>query len=267
MTEENLTACGSDLIGRSIRILPVVTSTNDLLKAEAELGKSDEGAVLITEHQSAGRGRLDRCWESQPGKSLLFSILLTPETKLGNPQLIGLLTSLGLLEGLINYFQKETKETGFPHEIIRLKWPNDLMVKKRKLCGILSDAGVDVRGRTFVVVGIGLNVNQSLNDFPKHLRNIAASLYLLTGRIHLREKLLKAIITSIEKHYLRLKAEGVDWIPETWLDRAGIKGKYIGVGDSNGRFYGIRTGLGDDGALKLRLDDGTHRTIYSGDTY
>ncbi len=265
MNKENLTSCGSDLIGRSIRVLPVVASTNDLLKAEAEQGKVEEGAVVLAEYQSSGRGRLDRQWEAPPGKSLLFSTLLFPETSQGNLQLTGLLTSLAMLDGLTSYFKNDTEEPYNSDVKIRLKWPNDLVVEKRKLCGILSDAGVDVLGRNFVVVGVGLNVNQSLNDFPEPLRRTATSLYLMTGHFQSRERILKAVIASLENYYLRLKTDGYAWIPATWLERAGIMGKRVEVSDNGGKLTGACAGLADDGALMLNLPDGKQKMIYSGD--
>ncbi len=253
---EDFTTCGAELIGRSIRVLPVIDSTNDLLKAEAEDSISDEGDIIITEHQTAGRGRLNRQWESPPGKSLLLSILLKPEILSEKLQLAGLMVSLGVLDGLSGYLESEN---------IRLKWPNDLMAGGRKLCGILSDAGVDKTGRNFVITGIGININQTPVDFTELLRDTATSLYIMTGCQHSRSAVLKLVIARVDEHYRRLKTEGGDWIAPAWLKRAGITGREIEIIDNNNTIRGICRGLNENGALLLELPDGVVREIYSGD--
>jgi len=265
MTEEDFTTCGSELIGRSIRVFPVVESTNSLLKAEAETGMAAEGNVILAEYQTTGRGRLDRRWESPPGKSLLLSLLLLSHTSNERLQLIGLMASLCVLDGLCNYFCENVEEPERYTGNILLKWPNDLMIGRRKLCGILCDAGVDRHGKDFIVVGIGLNVNQSLGDFPELLRNIASSLYIMTGKKHSRTSVLKEILASFEGYYRRLQSEGSEWIAPAWLTRAGILGKQIEVKDNRNRIRGICAGLETDGALLLKLEDGTLETIYCGD--
>ncbi|MCF7811664.1 biotin--[acetyl-CoA-carboxylase] ligase [bacterium] len=264
-TDIDFTFCGSTLIGRSIRSLPVVVSTNNLLKAEALEGIAAEGAVVVTDYQTAGRGRLERQWESPPGKSLLFSLLLFPGDSAGKLQLMGLMCSLGVLGGLTEYSQMTNENRGIPIDKISLKWPNDLMVEKRKLCGILSDAGVDKKGRHFIVVGIGININQTFADFPGNIKNIATSLQLISGKTQYRGLILKSILRRLEKYYQRLKQEGFDWIAAEWLDRSGLLGKKLEISDNNGKIHGICTGLQNDGAMRLSLTDGTNKTIYSGD--
>ncbi len=253
---DDFTSCGTELIGRTIRVLPVIDSTNDLLKAEAEDSISDEGDIIIAEHQTAGRGRIDRQWESPPGKSLLLSILLKPEIPSEKLQLAGLMISLGVLDGLNDYLECES---------IRLKWPNDLIAGGRKLCGILSDAGVDKTGRNFVVAGIGINVNQTPTDFTEPLQDTATSLYIMTGNQHSRSAVLKLVIARIDEYYRRLKAEGSNWIASAWLEQAGISGREIEIKENNGNIRGVCKGLNEDGALLLELPDGVVRMIYSGD--
>jgi len=264
-TGADFTSCSAMLIGRRIRHLPEVTSTNDLLKAEAEAGIAQPGEILITEHQTAGRGRLDRIWESPPGKSLLFSILLRPEIHGLKLQLMGLLVSLGILEGLTDYLGENESHPNRLIQALRLKWPNDVMVGKRKLCGILSDAGQDNRGRSFVVVGVGININQSSADFPGALRNIATSLYIMTGQEHDRVSIFGSLLRNIDRHYERLIREGDGWIPLIWLKRSGLAGTQVGCTDSGRTIRGKCRGINPDGAIELEMPNGAIRTIYSGD--
>ncbi len=262
---DDFTSCGAGHIGIRIRVLPVVTSTNDLLRIEAENGLSAEGDILVAEHQTTGRGRLDRSWESPPGKSLLFSTLLYPNISSSYLQLMGLMASLSVLGGLSNYLRQDVQDPERYIRLIRLKWPNDLMVGKRKLCGILSDAGNDKNGRSFAVVGIGINVNQSLVDFPEQLRSIATSLYIMTGIEHNRMRLFKAIVASMESYYNRLTGEGSNWIAPNWLERAEIKGKRIEIKENSESITGICLGLNEDGSIQLQMPDGRIRAIYCGD--
>ena len=264
-SDSDFTSSGAILIGGKIRHLPEVTSTNDLLKAEAEEGIAQPGEILITEHQTVGRGRLDRIWESPPGKSLLFSMLLKPEIHGLKLQLMGLLTSLGIQEGLADYLGENEVQPERFIQALRLKWPNDIMVGRRKLCGILSDAGLDNRGQGFVVVGVGVNVNQSSADFTKTLRNAATSLYIITGHEHDRVRLFRSFIRHIDRYYERLIREGDSWIPSTWLNRAGIAGTKVECRENARTIRGKCRGISPDGALELEMPDGAVRTIYSGD--
>ncbi len=262
---DDFTSCGAGHIGIRIRVLPVVTSTNDLLRIEAENCLATEGDILVAEHQTAGRGRLDRSWESPPGKSLLFSMLLYPKIPSSYLQLMGLMASLGVLDGLSDYLQHDIQDPERYIRSIRLKWPNDIMAGKRKLCGILSDAGIDKTDRSFTVVGIGINVNQSLVDFPEQLRSIATSFYIMTGIEHSRTRLFKAIVAALEGYYKRLIEEGSNWIAPDWLKRAGIRGRRIEIKENGESITGICIGLNEDGAMQLQMLDGRVWTIYCGD--
>ena len=199
-------------IGNNIRRCDVLPSTNSLLKAEAEMGLAQEGAVIVAEHQTAGRGRFDRQWESPPGKGLLFSILLSPDLKSDRMQLIGLMASLGVVDGVEELINAECPPSASNHNSssvhLQLKWPNDILVDGKKLCGILCETSCDPDGRRFVVAGIGLNVNQSEDDFPPWLRRTANSLYIITKQTQPREKLLGLILSYIDLYYRKTVREG-----------------------------------------------------------
>jgi len=265
MPIRDFTSCGSEHLGRKIRVLPQVSSTNDLLKAEAEAVIAKPGELLLAEYQTAGRGRLERSWDSPPGKSLLFSILLRPQITDHSLQLMGLLVSLGIYDVLGEYFKTNETQPEKYQQALRLKWPNDIMVGKRKLCGILSDAGLDRNDEIFVVVGIGLNVNQTTGDFPEELRSTATSIYIMTGREQDRIELFRLLIKNIDRYYTRLMAEGSDWIANTWLKRAGIAGTMVECRNNGEIIQGKCNRIFVDGALELELQDGSVRVIYSGD--
>ena len=277
----------SGISGAPLRRLEVVESTNSLLKAEAEAGLVEEGAVVVAEHQTAGRGRLDRRWEAPPGKALLFSALLYPELPPDKLPLAGLMVGLAVSESvsrfvgesvsenyelrITNYELKESDKSPLQSKIqnpkskIILKWPNDILAGGRKLGGILCESGFGPNGRRFVVAGVGLNVNQTAEDFPPGLRNAAASLYLVTGQIKEREAVLGMLLTALERSLLRLRDEGCGWIVPEWLAQAPIVNQRVTVTEGKTKITGLGLGLEPNGALKLRLDDGSVRLIHTGD--
>ena len=261
----------SRIIGKSIRYFPVVNSTNSLLKVEAEEGLFDEGAVLIADYQTAGRGRFDRQWVSPPGKALLFSVLLKPRIDPGHQQLMSLMISLAVLDGLEEHLCRDghhvvgTGDASVSEIPFRLKWPNDILTDRKKICGILCDTGVNKSGERFIIAGIGINVNQSFLDFPAELQGLITSLFIETERTQLRAKLLGLILKQLEVYYHKLNEIGPGWIAPAWLDRAGIKGDVLTVVEQSQTISGECIGLNREGALMIRKHDGSIQAVYSGD--
>ena len=263
----------SGILRAPLRRLEVVESTNSLLKAEAELGRVIEGTVITADHQTAGRGRLDRRWEAPPGKALLFSALLYPDLPPERLPLTGLMVGMAVGESVSRFVGESVRENyelgeskiQNPKSKITLRWPNDILAGGRKLCGILCESGVNPKGRHFVVAGVGLNVNQTMDDFPRELRRIATSLYLITNQTQPRDARLGSILNGIETHYNRLKEAGADWVVQEWLNRAELVGKRLTVRDGETYITGVCAGLNDNGSLRLALPDGQIKVIHSGD--
>lgn len=259
------------IIGKSIRHLPVVDSTNSQLKAEVEAGLFGEGSVLVADYQTTGRGRFDRQWVSPPGKALLFSIILKPCIDPGEQQLVSLLVALAVTGGLDEHFGKHEhdsrgNEIPYRDEIcLRLKWPNDILCDGKKMCGILCETGHSKSGERYIIAGIGLNVNQSESDFDAGLKGNVTSLYVETERIQQRGKLLGLILRQLEVYYDRLQETGTRWIAPAWLDRAGIQGDILTVIEQSRTISGECVGLNREGALMVRKHDGEIITVYSGD--
>lgn len=269
----------SGLFGAPLRRLEVVESTNSLLKAEAELGRAVAGAVIVAEHQTAGRGRMDRRWEAPPGKGLLFSVLLYPDLEPDRLPLVGLMIGLSVCQSIgstilqsANRFNdakafESDQNSAFraPQSALTLKWPNDILAGGRKLCGILCESGVDPQGRRFIVAGVGLNVNQTIEDLSSELRRTATSLYLITGATQPRDPLLGSILKGIESGCRRLQTENSDWVIVEWLQRSESVGKRLTVSLGTSKREGICEGLEPNGALRLRVADGSLKIIHSGD--
>ena len=254
-------------IGNVIERFEVTTSTNSLLKARAELGLAKHGTVIWADHQTAGRGRMDRVWEADPGKGLLFSTLLLPDSSLSRITLIGLLASLAVYESISEELTKSVSFYKSQLSLLRLKWPNDILYDNRKLCGILCESGVNSNDKDrFIVLGVGVNINQNSDDFSKEIRNIATSMSEISGQKLDREKFLHSILSQLDRYYNKVINQGDGWIVDEWLRCSTVLGKRVSVKQREQKLEGICQGLQADGAIKLMLESGETITIYSGDT-
>ncbi|MGA0332330.1 MAG: biotin--[acetyl-CoA-carboxylase] ligase [Kiritimatiellia bacterium] len=233
----------------------LVESTNDEVRNLAEAG-APEGSLVVAEIQEKGRGRRGRVWFGRPGDSLLFSVLLRPPLTPQEATLIPLLTATAVARAL--------SQAGM--EGVGIKWPNDVLVGGRKLCGVLCEMSVDMEGIQYAMLGIGLNVNTPLEKFPPEIRKIACSLSSESGRSWRRVELLPAILRELEMQ-LRLAWEGdTAGILSGWRERALTLGREIEVVMPNGeRMRGIAEDVNERGALLLRDAAGQLHTLHSGE--
>lgn len=235
-------------IGQRVIYYPRLTSTMDVAKREAQQG-AVEGTIVIADEQTAGKGRLKRAWLSPKG-NIALSIILYPSL-LYLPSLI-MLASLAVVHSI------ETV-TGLKSQV---KWPNDVLVNGRKVCGILIES--DVRGNIvdYAIIGIGINVNLSLSDFPEILPT-ATSLSHELGRDASRLSLIQRLLVEIERLYLALPAGGS--IYQEWRDSLVTLGKRIRVKSGKTIYEGIAESVATDGSLLLRQLDGSLTKIVAGD--
>ena len=182
--------CRCATIGRQIIVLEQTGSTNDAILQVAN-ANSNEGLVLFAEHQTAGRGQRGNRWESAPGKGLWFSILLRPKLQINDS---GRLT-IWALETISDVIQTE-----FSMEPT-IKLPNDVQLYGRKVAGVLVEMRAQEKAPHLAVVGIGINVNQSLEDFPAELQSRAISLAIAVHRRVDRQKLAIAILQNLDRTY------------------------------------------------------------------
>jgi BirA family biotin operon repressor/biotin-[acetyl-CoA-carboxylase] ligase len=182
-----------------------------------------EGTVATADHQTAGRGRLGRSWVEAPGTSVLCSVLLRPPAERPLPQ-------LSLVAGLAAAEAVELA-TGLAAQI---KWPNDVMLNRRKVAGVLAEASLGA-----AVVGIGINVNQTRDQLPPGTRVPAGSLRTLTGREHDREEVLAALLGRLGARYDEWKAGGLDALYGELGARDFLRGRHVLVGGVRGLAAGI----------------------------
>jgi len=227
----------------------VVTSTMDVAR-EAALAGATEGHVVLAEEQSAGRGRQGRAWRSVPGANLSFTVVLRPD--LTTAARLAMLVPLAVAEGV-------ERATGLQPAI---KWPNDLQLGGRKVCGVLIDLETVGDALAFALVGIGLNVNHDPSDQPE-LREIATSLSAVAGHPLDREAVLIATLDRLHALLDEARA-GVD-IRSRWRSRLAMLGKEVTIRGGETVEYGIAEDVDDDGSLILRRPDGTRAVFAAGE--
>ncbi len=234
------------MIGLPMVRLGEVGSTNEVARLFADAGVP-EGAVIVSDTQTRGRGRLGRPWASPHG-GLWCSVLLRPA---GPPE-------PGRLSLAVGVAAAEAIEAVAPVRV-GLKWPNDAMIGERKVCGILSESAGDA-----VVVGIGINANVPVETMPPDVAASATSLHLAVGRTIGLSVLLEALLDRLAHWYGRWAA-GDDAVLETWTRRDVTRGTRVTVGRPGAAVEGIADGIDADGALRLRLADGEVRRVFAGD--
>jgi len=254
MVENNLSPAsitgnlGTHFIGQRVICYPSLTSTMAVAKQEAQLG-AVEGTVVIADEQTAGRGRIKRVWLSPKG-SIALSIILYPSV-VNLPSLI-MLASLAVVHSIEAVTDLRSQ----------IKWPNDVLVNDRKVCGILIESSVRRNIVDYAIIGIGVNVNLRLSDFPEIL-STATSLSAELGRGVSRLRIIRRLLVEVERLYLALQAGGP--IYEEWRDTLVTLGRRVRVKSGKAVYEGVAESVARDGSLLLRHSNGNLSKIVAGD--
>lgn len=243
---------GTRFVGATLLYYPHIGSTNDEARRLAEEGAA-EGTVVVTDHQTAGRGRLGRSWRALPGSSLLLSLIFRPALAPRQVQRLTMACSLAVADAVEG-------ETGLA---VGLKWPNDVVLAGYKVGGILAEIVFSGQQLVYALVGIGLNVNLAADDLPGGLLVPAAGLSQVLGRPVARLPLLQALLRAVEVRYEALQA-GCSPSAE-WARRLVTLGQPVAVSGTGRVLAGMAEGVNEDGALLVRLADGRLETVLAGD--
>ena len=230
--------------------------TDSTNRVAMELGYSGEpeGTVVLAEAQSAGRGRSGRIWHSEKGTGLYFTILLRPRLSPAQAPLLTMLAGLSAQTAI-------AAQTGL---VAELKWPNDLLLGGKKLGGILTEMHAEPSAVRFVIVGIGLNVNQE--KFPSELSSTATSIRKESGKLSYRLELLARLLTQFESDYNRFLREGPAFVVERFESVSSFaKGRRVRVDTGTESYAGVTAGLSPDGLLLVQRDGGPLSTVIAGD--
>jgi BirA family transcriptional regulator, biotin operon repressor / biotin---[acetyl-CoA-carboxylase] ligase len=215
-------------------------STQLLLPADAP-----EGAIATTDHQTAGRGRLGRRWLEPPATSLLLSVLLRPPTA-RRPQELSLVAATATAQAV----EEATALAA------RIKWPNDVLLTDAKVAGILAELRAGA-----VVLGIGVNVNQTEGQLPLDTKVAAGSLRTATGRVHDRERLLELLLARLDAAYEAWRADGLTALQDELSARDLLRGRNVVAAGK----AGVAEGIDASGRLRLASEGGTVTLVESGE--
>ncbi|HZX95740.1 MAG TPA: biotin--[acetyl-CoA-carboxylase] ligase [Myxococcales bacterium] len=241
-------------MGRSIHHFEELESTNDEAHRLAEAGAL-HGEVVIAEVQTKGRGRRGRSWIAPPGKSLAMSVILRPSLPPSRAPEITLLAAVALAEA--------ARELGA--HATRIKWPNDLEVRGRKLAGLLTELHADADRVRHAVLGIGLNVTLQPGDLPAELRAVATSLLIETGERQPRPMVCARILEHLEEWLSLHETEGFAPVAERWRELSSTLGHRVRVATEGATIEGDAVDLAEDGALLVREAGGALVRVVAGD--
>ncbi|WP_042346445.1 biotin--[acetyl-CoA-carboxylase] ligase [Bacillus massiliigorillae] len=244
----------SKILGQQIHFYDCVDTTQRIANELANT-TGVEGTIVVADEQTAGKGRLARQWHAAKGKGIWMSILLKPNIPIHQAPKLTLLTAVAVVQGI-----KEV--TGITPQI---KWPNDILLNGKKITGILTEMQAEADGIHSVVIGVGINVNQQIEDFSPELRDIATSLLIENGQMLSREELICSVLYHFEELYATFQRDGFASIKALWESYAINMGKTITATTAQGRITGIALGITEDGVLLLKDADEKVHSIYSAD--
>lgn len=239
-------------VGHNLVFLEQVDSTNEEAKRQAEKGAPD-GTLVAAAEQSAGKGRRGRTWISEKGTGVWMSLLLRPDFPPECASMLTLVAAMAVEKGI-------SRVTGVDGQI---KWPNDVVIEGKKVCGILTEMSTEMECIHYVVVGIGINVGTE--EFPEEIRDLATSLYLSTQKKVKRAVLAAAVAEAWEFYYEEfLKSGDLRFLMEEYNERLVNRGREVKVLALDGGYMGISQGINEKGELLVETG-GMVRTVISGE--
>jgi BirA family biotin operon repressor/biotin-[acetyl-CoA-carboxylase] ligase len=241
-------------MGKTIHHFQTIDSTNYKAYQLALIG-AEEGEVVIAESQKKGRGRLGRHWFSPSFLNLYLSVILRPKIPPQQASIITLMAAVATAEAI-------EKFSGLKPSI---KWPNDILLRSRKVAGLLNEIQSEMDQIHFVILGIGVNLNMDERMFPKEIRSTATSLKKEMGQTISRKAFLQSLLGELEEWYGIFLKEGGAAVLKAWRDRAQIEGKRVKVTSFGETVVGVAVDVDSDGALILRTQDGDEKRIVAGD--
>lgn len=251
LTELNASLSKSIYAGK-LHYFPEIASTNTVAMAAATDG-AEEGTVFLADQQTAGRGRNGHSWHSESGSAILVSIVLRPRIAAAQSLWLSMMAGVAVHDTIL-------RVCGMAAD---LRWPNDLLIGKRKVCGILTEISAESERLRFAVIGIGINVGQQ--SFPREISALATSLAIERGKTWSRTALLLALLESLESEYFRALKHGGR---EALLSRVEsissyVRGKSVHV-DEAGGYDGVTDGLDPSGFLLVRTPEGIRKVLSGG---
>lgn len=250
--EEIKESLNTRFIANKVYYYDSIDSTNKMAK---DIGFKEEGVIIVAEEQLEGRGRLGRTWESPKKKGIYFSIILKPQL---SPTKVAKLTLIGA--AAVNL---AINEMGIKSQI---KWPNDIVVNGKKVCGILTEMSSELNMINYVIIGIGINVNLEESEIPEDLKDKATSLKIESKIKIDRKKLFATILNKFEELYIPFKDdEDISKTIEICKNNSAVIGKEILVVNGASKRLGKALDLNEAGELIVDFEDGKIESVFSGE--
>lgn len=243
----------TDWAGHPTCFYDMLPSTNLQAKVDAENGAA-EGTLVVADMQTAGRGRRGRTWSSPGGKNVYFSLILKPDFPVNTASLVTLAMGIAVAEGIRAACGLEAG----------IKWPNDVVIGGKKVCGMLAEMSVEGDFIHYIVIGAGINVGEQ--DFPPEIASTATCLWRECGRKVSRARLVASVMKVFEGCYAQLLADGgFSGLQERYNRLLVNRGREVCVLDPHGQFRGVARGIDCDGELLVEREDGAVVKVYAGE--
>jgi len=244
----------TERIGKTVHYFRSLDSTNS--KAyQLALNGAEEGEVVVSESQEMGRGRLGRTWFSPPFLNLYLSVILRPKISPHQASVITLMAAVATANAIRE----------FSGLLPFIKWPNDILLRDRKVAGLLNEIHSETDRIHFVILGIGVNLNMDENTFSREIRPVATSLKIEMKKTISRKVFLQFLLQELERWYSIFLNEGSAGILKAWRDQAHIKGRRVTVASFGEILAGTAIDVDSDGALIVETDDGKRKRVVAGD--
>lgn len=239
--------------GKKVVFFKETDSTNMQAKSGGEKG-DPHGTLFVAESQKEGRGRRGRSWESPAGESIYMSLLLRPELPPVKAPMLTLVMALAVARAI-------REQTGAEALI---KWPNDIVVGGKKLCGILTEMSTEMTYINYVVIGVGMNVNQ--NQFSEELKERATSLKLEEGRAFQRSAIIASVLERFESYYEQFLKDGnLAGLQSSYNELLVNRGRQVQILEPKNHYEAHASGINEAGELVVTMEDGSVRNIFAGE--
>ncbi|MGN7476454.1 biotin--[acetyl-CoA-carboxylase] ligase [Solibacillus silvestris] len=241
--------------GRQVHYYERVESTQ-LVAHELVRADAPDGTIVIAEHQTAGRGRMMREWDSSEGKGIWMTLIIRPDIAPHQAPQFTLVTAVSIVQAMKASFKNFTPE---------IKWPNDILINGKKTTGILTEMVAEADRIQALLIGIGINVNQKRDDFPEQLKQIATSISIEEGKGIERVHLVANVLDFLEHYSDHYVKNGFALIKKIWEESSGTIGKQVKATTLREVVEGQAIGITESGVLEIRQANGDIKGIYSAD--
>lgn len=243
----------TEYMGQQQLYLETVDSTNT--EAVRQAGKGGEhGLLIIAEKQESGKGRRGRSWSSPAGRNIFMTLLLRPSFAVSHASMITLVMAVSVTRAIREVTGQEAK----------IKWPNDVVLNRKKIVGILTEMSLEEEQVNYLVCGIGINVNQE--ELPSELKETATSIYLESGKMTDRGLLIERVMECFEAYYMIFcRRENMSELMETYNSFLVNQQAHVRVLDPGKAYEGISHGINEEGELLVEKPDGTIEAVYAGE--